>query len=60
MADSNSTVFFTEKRTPAANVNARFRRLLIRDLLVEVRILTRINQSLAIRAERDLFDLAGG
>ena len=34
-------------------------RSLIRDLLFEVRVLTRINPELAMRAERDLLELAG-
>ena len=43
-----------------ANSTRRFVPSLILDLLFEIRVFTRINPSLAVRAERDLLDIAGG
>lgn len=40
--------------------NRRFRRSIIRDLLFEVRVFTRINPRLAVEAERSLLELAEG
>ena len=41
-----------------SKANARFSRSIIRDLLFEIRILTRINPALGVEAELSLLDLA--
>ena len=40
------------------NLNARFRRSIIRDLMFEVRVFTRLNPALAMQAEASLLTMA--